>query len=221
MLKWPLAFTEGLLVSGFGGAPLLPLPWVTVTLIFSLAGLLFGSWRLAAILLGCFTFLAVFGVWEPAMNTFSLVLVIVPFAALMGMAAGVVLAGAPRLERELSPVLDVMQSTPHFAYLAPIVVLFGFGQVPALPDGRLHKVAASQQGAFPCRRSNAAAGPQPGHHADPGNGSYRLPHRGVRTGPWPADRSDFPEARDRFGAWCRHCRAGRRFGPAQPSGLAL
>lgn len=132
VLEWPLTFTEGLLVSGFGGVPLLPLPWITVTLIFSVAGLLLGGWRLAVVLLGCFTFLAVFGVWEPAMNTFSLVLVIVPFAALMGMAAGVVLAGAPRLERVLSPVLDVMQSTPHFAYLAPIVVLFGFGQVPAL-----------------------------------------------------------------------------------------
>jgi glycine betaine/proline transport system permease protein len=29
-------------------------------------------------------------------------------------------------------LLDVMQSTPHFAYLVPVVVLFGFGQVPAL-----------------------------------------------------------------------------------------
>ncbi|RVH88575.1 ABC transporter permease subunit, partial [Sinorhizobium medicae] len=35
-------------------------------------------------------------------------------------------------EKLLNTCFDIMQATPHMAYLAPVVVLFGFGQVPAL-----------------------------------------------------------------------------------------
>ncbi|MGR3376395.1 ABC transporter permease [Salipiger abyssi] len=133
LLQQPLDLTEALLVGDAGeGGWLLPLPWITVLGAFALAGVLLGGPRLGALLAGSCAFLAGFGMWEPAMHTLALVLVIVPLSVLAGTAAGLVLFASRRLERGLTPVLDVMQSTPHFAYLAPIVVLFGFGQVPAL-----------------------------------------------------------------------------------------
>ena len=38
----------------------------------------------------------------------------------------------PWFERLLRPVLDLMQTVPVFAYLVPILILFGFGPVAAL-----------------------------------------------------------------------------------------
>jgi glycine betaine/proline transport system permease protein len=38
----------------------------------------------------------------------------------------------PRIERVLNSIFDVMQATLHMVYLGPVVILFGFGQVPAM-----------------------------------------------------------------------------------------
>jgi glycine betaine/proline transport system permease protein len=60
-------------------------------------------------------------------------LVTVPLAAILGLAdrhlGHAIAAGR---ESAVTPVFDVMQATPHMAYLGPVVVLFGFGQVPAM-----------------------------------------------------------------------------------------
>jgi glycine betaine/proline transport system permease protein len=62
----------------------------------------------------------------------SLVIVAVPFAAALGLAMGIWATRNARVERVLNVVFDVLQATPHMAYLGPVVVLFGFGQVPAM-----------------------------------------------------------------------------------------
>ena len=63
---------------------------------------------------------------------FSLVLVTVPLAAGIGLALGIWSTRNKTVERTLNTLFDVMQATPHMAYLGPVVVLFGFGQVPAM-----------------------------------------------------------------------------------------
>ena len=66
------------------------------------------------------------------MQTLSIVLVTVPLAAAVGLALGLWATRNARVERVLNSVFDVMQATPHMAYLGPVVILFGFGQVPAM-----------------------------------------------------------------------------------------
>ncbi|MGB8315711.1 MAG: ABC transporter permease subunit, partial [Aestuariivirga sp.] len=61
-----------------------------------------------------------------------IVIVTVPIAALIGLLLGVWATRNPRIDRLLSIIFDVLQATPHMAYLGPVVVLFGFGQVPAM-----------------------------------------------------------------------------------------
>ena len=74
-------------------------------------------------------FPGMFGLWEPAMGTLSLMLVSVAIAVVIGVPLGVVAAldGEPVLR----PMLDAMQTVPSTAYLVPAVLLFGIGQVPA------------------------------------------------------------------------------------------
>jgi glycine betaine/proline transport system permease protein len=132
LLGWPLHWSEALFFSGFETVGLAPLPWVVVVGLVALMGHYAGGRRTALVAGGCFLYLALFNVWQPAMETFSLVVITVPFAALTGLLLGILADRRPGLERAMTPVLDVMQSTPHFAYLVPVVVLFGFGQVPAM-----------------------------------------------------------------------------------------
>jgi glycine betaine/proline transport system permease protein len=109
-----------------------PLSWVAVIAIVTLIGLHAGGRRLAVLVGLCFLYLAMFGQWESAMQTLSSILVAVP----MGVAGGLLLGLAgyrwPRFERAMRPVLDLMQTVPIFAYLVPILFLFGFGPVASI-----------------------------------------------------------------------------------------
>ncbi len=130
VLERILGGSEAVFFEGWLGAG--PLPWVTLVVLVAVLGHYTGGWRTAAVGAACFAYLAIFGVWIPALGSFSLVIVTVPFAAAIGLGIGILALRRRRLEDLLTPVLNVMQATPHFAYLVPVVVLFGFGQVPAL-----------------------------------------------------------------------------------------
>ncbi len=109
-----------------------PVSWIAVTAIVTLMGLYAGGRRLALIAAFCFLFLAVFGQWSSAMVTLASILVAVPLGVTGGLLLGI---GAYRwrwLERALLPILDLMQTIPVFAYLVPILFLFGFGATAAV-----------------------------------------------------------------------------------------
>ncbi|MFF4981539.1 ABC transporter permease [Streptomyces sp. NPDC001046] len=109
---------------------LLAVGWAGVTALGALV-----AWRVAGVRLALGTavaFLAcgLLGMWVPTMQTLALMVVAVlasiAVGALLGLAAGL----SDRMERVLRPVLDTMQVLPAFAYLLPVVLVFGIG-VPA------------------------------------------------------------------------------------------
>jgi len=109
-----------------------PLPWLAVVGIAVLVGLYAGGRRLAVIAGLCFLFLAVFGQWQSAMVTLASILVAVPIGVMGGLIIGIAAFRWPAFEQTLKPILDLMQTMPVFAYLVPILVLFGFGPVAAI-----------------------------------------------------------------------------------------
>ncbi|PZO81370.1 MAG: ABC transporter permease [Mesorhizobium amorphae] len=132
LLAQPLALAETLLFRGVRAWGLPPLPWVAIVGGVAILAHWLGGVRLAAFCGIATLYLAVFGLWADAMQTLAIVLVTVPLAASAGLALGVWATRSPRAEKVLNGVFDVMQATPHLAYLAPVVILFGFGQVPAM-----------------------------------------------------------------------------------------
>ncbi|GAA5233102.1 ABC transporter permease [Verticiella sediminum] len=70
------------------------------------------------------------GLWRESMTSISIVATTVTFAALIGVPIGILLAEYRPAWRIAKPVLDVMQTTPSFVYLVPVVMLFGIGTVP-------------------------------------------------------------------------------------------
>ena len=122
-------------VTGQGNTAQTYLPavsWIVVTTAVIALGHYCRDWLLAALVGACFLYLAVFGQWDSAMVTLASVLIAVPIGAGGGLLLGITAYRHPLFERLLNPVLDLMQTIPIFAYLVPILFMFGFGPVSAL-----------------------------------------------------------------------------------------
>src|SRR5207237_2613841 len=78
-------------------------------------------------------YLALFGQWDSAMLTLGLVLIALPLGVAIGLAIGIWGYRQPRVNRWLIlPILDIGQATPQFAYLVPMLMLFGNNPSSAL-----------------------------------------------------------------------------------------
>ncbi|MFD5512027.1 ABC transporter permease subunit [Streptomyces sp. NPDC127051] len=109
---------------------LLALGWAGVT---AAAGLV--AWRVAGVRLAltsvaAFAVCGLLGMWVPTLQTLALMVVAVAASVLLGGLLGLAAGLSDRMHRILRPVLDTMQVLPAFAYLLPVVLVFGIG-VPA------------------------------------------------------------------------------------------
>ena len=122
LIKWPV---ERLLNFNDSALHAIPFP-VMLLLMFVLA------WRLASLGVAGFTLvglvvIAMLGVWDQAITTLSLIATAIVFCAVIGIPIGIWCARSDRVWRIVRPVLDIMQTTPTFVYLVPVVMLFGVG----------------------------------------------------------------------------------------------
>ncbi len=139
VLEVPLTFATSLLSSGLmqgqgsDAVQLLPpLSWLAVIALVTLLGLYAKDWKLALLAGLCFLYLAVFGQWHSAMITLSSIIICVPFGVAGGLFIGLGAHRWPLFKKLIMPILDLMQTIPVFAYLVPVLFLFGFGPVAAL-----------------------------------------------------------------------------------------
>jgi glycine betaine/proline transport system permease protein len=103
------------------------LPWTVVAGGAVILGYALKGPRLALFVGFTFVYIAVFGQWEPSMETLSFVLIAAPMSVLLGLVLGVWAFRNKTVEMVLNPILNVMQIMPHFSYLVPVVVFFGIG----------------------------------------------------------------------------------------------
>ena len=122
-LEWPIKAVRFILNM---------LPWSVTTFLFCSVAWAASGWKLAAFTLFSMLYMLVTGYWSESMNTLSLVAISVPLAILVGFAFGVWGFFSDRAARVIMPMLDVLQTVPSFAYLLPILMLFGFGTVVGL-----------------------------------------------------------------------------------------
>lgn len=123
-IKWPV---ETLLNAINGLLHLIPFPILSV--LFALV-----AWRVASRGVGIFTlvsfvFIAFIGLWSDAMTTLSLIATAIVICVIIGIPFGVLCARSDRTWAVVRPILDVMQTTPSFVYLVPVVMLFGVGTI--------------------------------------------------------------------------------------------
>ena len=184
-----------------------PLPWIAVVGIAAALGWRFGGLRLALLAGGAFLYLAVFGQWASAMTTLASIAIAVPLGVAGGVLLGILGYRVPLARKIMEPILDLMQTVPIFAYLVPILFLFGFGPVAAMIATMIYAMppmvrvtmtaleavpreiveyghhgghddaADAHEGHAAGRAAAASRGRQPGHHAFAQHGDHRLDDR--------------------------------------------
>ena len=139
ILSIPLNWAFNLIAKGWkiGAGPeavILPrVSWVAIVTAFTAIGYTYGGPRLAALAAGCLLYIAFFGQWDSAMLTLALIAVSVPLCIALGLAIGILSDKRPSIDKAIiSPMLDLMQTMPTFAYLIPMLLLFGNSPVSAM-----------------------------------------------------------------------------------------
>ncbi|MEO8468214.1 MAG: ABC transporter permease subunit [Chloroflexota bacterium] len=101
--------------------------WPGVTLLAAAAGTAAGGRRLGLLALtGCLS-LGVLGLWSAGMDTIGLTFAAVTLSLLIGVPLGILAGRSHAFARLISPILDLMQIMPSFAYLAPMTLFFSIG----------------------------------------------------------------------------------------------
>lgn len=134
-LQWAIDLLAKGWKSGYGpNAVVLPrLSWIGVCAAFAIMGYKFGGWRLSALAAACMLYIALFGQWTSAMLTLALIVISVPLCVIVGLMLGVVAFRKPWIDRTIiQPMLDLMQTMPTFAYLIPMLLLFGNSPVSGM-----------------------------------------------------------------------------------------
>ena len=126
-----------------------PLSWIAVTGLFAILAYWASGRALAILVAVFFAYFAVFDLWDNAMLTLASVFV----AVLLGIAIGVVLGALGYRSRLvnaiLTPIYDIMQTTPIWSYLVPVLVFFGFGPLAGLLATVVFAMAADGPGDDP------------------------------------------------------------------------
>jgi glycine betaine/proline transport system permease protein len=119
------------------------LQWIPWPVMFGLVGVIAlraGGWRLAGFAAATLVYLIVAGYWRQSMNTLALVLLAVPMSVAAGFFLGVLAHRVPKSRGTVEVLLDLMQTMPAFAYLIPLLLLFGFGPVVGLIASAIYAI---------------------------------------------------------------------------------
>ncbi len=105
-------------------------PWLLVLIVAGIA------WRVAGRRVAIFSALGLLflwnqRLWEPTVQTFTLVLISTLVAVAIGLPLGIAAALSKRTSKVVMPILDFMQTMPAFVYLIPAIPFFGLGAVSA------------------------------------------------------------------------------------------
>mgnify|MGYP001404730889 CR=1 FL=1 len=122
-----VAFTSWDWIDENPWAELPGLPWTIVAAGTIILGYKLNGKGLAIFAAITMIYISVFGQWKPSMQTLSFVMVAAPISIFLGLFFGILAYRSKRIESILNPILNVMQTMPHYAYLVPIMVLFGIG----------------------------------------------------------------------------------------------
>jgi len=123
VFTWPMDWLRALLQW---------LPWPATLVGITIAAYVASGWRLALFTFLALMYMVVVGYWAESMNTLALVALSVPLSVAIGLFAGIAAYKWPAADRIVQPLLDLAQTFPTFAYLIPILFLFGFGPVVGL-----------------------------------------------------------------------------------------
>jgi len=107
------------------------LGWMGLVATAGALALVLAGWRTALLAVAGFASFGLLGLWQDSVDTLALTLAAVVLSLAIGIPLGVAAGRSRRIAALITPVLDVMQIMPTFAYLAPMALLFLIGSPSA------------------------------------------------------------------------------------------
>ncbi|GFR37108.1 glycine/betaine ABC transporter permease [Insulibacter thermoxylanivorax] len=119
------------IVSGFDWIFSIVPAWIMI-IVFTVLAFLLSRWTIALFTFIGFLLIWNLDLWEPTMQTLSLVLTSALISIIFGIPIGIACAASKKVQNVVTPVLDFMQTMPAFVYLLPAVIFFRLGAVPGV-----------------------------------------------------------------------------------------
>jgi glycine betaine/proline transport system permease protein len=77
-------------------------------------------------------FFGIFGLWQDSIDLLLVTLLAVTVCLIIGVPLGISMARSNKVSAVVTPLLDIAQTLPPFAYLAPVALGFGIGATTAI-----------------------------------------------------------------------------------------
>lgn len=136
-----VGFLQDLLSTAPGGRPYPEIGfWGVVALLVFLAWALAGT-RPAIMALVAVLAFGYFGLWQDSIDTLIVTFVAVVICVIIGVPVGILMARSRAATTAITPILDVMQTMPAFAYLAPLTLFFTIGPAAAVAITLVYAIA--------------------------------------------------------------------------------
>ncbi|MDX6324834.1 MAG: glycine betaine/proline transport system permease protein [Nocardioidaceae bacterium] len=135
-----VTFMQGLISTPSGGRPVPEIGWLGVLALFVAVTFVIAGTRLAIFVGVCTLAFGYFGYWGESLDTLIITIVAVVLCVLIGIPTGIWMSRSKRATAVITPVLDVMQTMPSFAYLAPLALLFSIGAPAAVVTTFIYSV---------------------------------------------------------------------------------
>lgn len=98
--------------------------WIMIPLLLAVSWLVARSMRVVGLVALFIGILAFIDHYDAAMQTLAIIFVCAFICVLLGVPIGIAMSRNDRLQRSVTPVLDMLQTLPPFVYLIPLIFLF-------------------------------------------------------------------------------------------------
>lgn len=127
-----VTFLQGIFSQASAGRPVPQIGWLGVVVLLAWLALAFAGVRSMLLVGACVLLFGFFGYWAQSIDTLIVTFFAVGICIVLGLPLGILMARSRRASAAVSPVLDLMQTLPSFAYLAPLALVFGIGPAAAI-----------------------------------------------------------------------------------------
>jgi glycine betaine/proline transport system permease protein len=101
--------------------------WLGVVAIFAWVAWAIAGIRSMILVTATLLMFGIWGAWQDSVDLLLVTFIAVVACFVIGLPVGVAMARRNAVSAAITPVLDLMQTMPPFAYLAPMALLFGIG----------------------------------------------------------------------------------------------
>src|SRR3954449_12660964 len=134
-------FFQNLLSTAPAGRPYPQIGFLGAVALLAFLGLAVAGARAGASVLITMLAFAYFGLWQDGVDTLIITFVAVAICVVIGIPVGILMARSKPSTTFITPILDVMQTMPAFAYLAPLTLFFTIGPAAAVAITLVYAIA--------------------------------------------------------------------------------